>query len=146
SILSRVSASASSTWVHRLPVRSLTPRPTPHFKKVLRSIPCERIETSIVIIDELFYRAFLSRDLHVPSEHFLVGPHLPAHVLCDAVNVREVIQRNERSLVHNNFPGLLQYGGPFLEIGRLLLLLDEFVQFRVAIIRALGRARPEVLV
>src|SRR5437016_13995847 len=119
-IVRRSFEAASIAWVQELPAKAPSPRPTPRFKKVLRSIPCERIETSIVIIDELFYRAFLSRDLHIPSEHFLVGPHLPAHVLCDAVNVREVIQRNERSLVHNNFPGLLQYGGPFLEIGRLL--------------------------
>ena len=57
-IVRRSFEAASIAWVQELPAKAPTPRPTPRFKKVLRSIPCERIETSIVVIDELFYRAF----------------------------------------------------------------------------------------
>src|SRR4029077_10640648 len=42
-------------------------------------------------------------DFHLPGENLLVGPSAPGDVACRAVEIRKIIERDERHILHENF-------------------------------------------
>src|SRR5919108_4052672 len=125
-IVSRSFEAANASRAPEVPRTAPNPRAAPRFKKSRRLIPSsECIKTSPFEIDpNPLNPSWPSFDRHVPREHLLIGPQLPVHVLCNSIDVREIVQRDEGSLVHDNLSCLLQYRRPLLHIGRLLLLLN----------------------
>ena len=90
-------------------------------------------------IDDLLY-------FHIPTQNFFIRPRLPDQVSRHAVDVGEIVKRDEGRFLHDGFAGLLQQGDALFLIRGFLLLLYDLVELRIAIIRAFGCAGAKILI
>ncbi len=51
------------------------------------------------------HRLRRSYNPHIPAEHLFVGSHLPGQILRGAVDGREIVERHERDVFHENIAG-----------------------------------------
>ena len=90
---------------------------------------------------------FASRfDFHVPGANLFVGPSAPNDVACRAVEIRQIIERHERHVLHENLSCLLEESNPLFVIRSALLLFDQLVELRIAVGHWLRGPGPKVLV
>src|SRR5262245_15248473 len=85
-------------------------------------------------------------DFHVPAANLFVRSGVPDNVARGAVKIRQVVERHERHVLHENLSGLLEECNPFLVICGCLLFFDELIEFRIAVRHSLRGPGPKVLV
>ena len=95
------------------------------------------------VLEQLFqsYVIFISQPRTLSS-----GLIFQDRFLAARVDGREIVKRHERGVLHENLPRLLEQDNALFDVGNSLLLIDEFVQFRIAVIAPLGRSRAKILV
>jgi hypothetical protein len=89
---------------------------------------------------------FTLYNLHIPAEHLFIGSDLPRQILRRAVDGRKVVERHEWRVLHENLAGLLKQSNTFFVVGDHLFFVDDFIERRIAVIAAFGRAAAKVLV
>jgi hypothetical protein len=85
-------------------------------------------------------------DFHLPRENLLVRASAPGDVACRAVEIRKIIERDERHILHENFSRLLEQRNPLLGILSFLLLFDQLIERRVTVVHSLRGSRPKILI
>ena len=82
------------------------------------------------------YLIFISQ-----ARTFSSGRFFHIKFLARAIDIGQIIKRHHRRFFHDDLAGLLQQRDPFFRVRCPLLFYNDLVQFRIAVIRALGRAR-----
>src|ERR1700757_304592 len=86
------------------------------------------------------HQAVLRFDFHLPRENLFVGPSAPGDIARRAVEIRKIIERDERHILHENFSCLLEQRNPLLGVPGFLLLFDQLIECRVAVVHSLRGA------
>ena len=84
-------------------------------------------------------------DLHISHKDLLIRLGFTKNVSRHAIDLDERVERNKGNILHKNPSCLLEQSDPFFVIAGFLLLINELIKLRVAVVDSPIRVMPLLL-